>query len=283
MLTPPPGGKILVGGAREIAQPFVFILHGMAVHNVHHHGDAHRVGLVHKRLQFLGRAETAARREETAHVIAETSIIRMLLHSHYLDAVVAQALHAGQDIVAELDVGAHLLRVLRHADVALIDEQGVGGWLELGHLPLVGILGSPCLRAEYLGVGILHHAVCPGGNALAVSAVPMDTQLEQAAMPEGLVLDLYFPVSRLCHTPHGMLGHLLPPVEVTYHIDACGVGGPLTQHPAVCHTVQTEIEIAVRKVGETAVRAGEMLLARKHVLVPAIDGICVFCQTGIIP
>ena len=249
MLTPVSLAEILARVAGKVAQPLVLILHGMAVYDVHDHGNAHRVSLVDERLQFLRRAETAAGSEETAHMIAETAIVRVLLHCHNLYAVVTLMSYARQYIVAELDIAAHLLLVLGHSDVALIDEQGISGRLELGLLPLIRLLGSPCLGAEYLGLGILHHAIDPRRNALSLSTVPMHVQLEEAAVLEGLVLNLNLPVSCLAHTLHGKLGALLPSVEVTHYVDVGSVGSPFAQYPtAVVLAVQSEIEIAVGKL-----------------------------------
>ena len=46
MLTPVSLAEILARVAGKVAQPLVLILHGMAVYDVHDHGNAHRVSLV---------------------------------------------------------------------------------------------------------------------------------------------------------------------------------------------------------------------------------------------
>ena len=216
-------------------------------------------------------------------MIAETAIVRVLLHCHNLYAVVTLMSYARQYIVAELGIAAHLLLILGHSDVALIDEQGISGRLELGLLPLIRLLGSPCLGAENLGLGVLHHAIDPRRNALSLSTVPVHAQLEEAAVLEGLVLNLNLPVSCLAHTLHGKLGALLPSVEVTHYVDVGSVGSPFAQYPtAVVLAVQSEIEIAVGKLREIAAWTCEMQLAGKHMLVSAVDGIGILSQVGVV-
>ncbi len=53
------GMEILVHGAVEASEAFVFVLDGMAVHDVHDHGDAAAVGVVDESFEVFGGAETA--------------------------------------------------------------------------------------------------------------------------------------------------------------------------------------------------------------------------------
>ena len=76
----------------------------------------------------------------------------MFLDGHDLYGIIASLDDAGQHLLAKLLVGAHFLALLRHADVALVDEQRVAAWLEALHAPLVGLLGCPHLGREYVGL-----------------------------------------------------------------------------------------------------------------------------------
>ena len=92
----------------------------------------------------------------------------MLLDGHDLNAIIAIGNDAWQYIVLKLSISAHLLGILSHSDVALVDEE----WIHLSPESL--LLPSvrswiPHLRREYLGLLILHHALCPGRYALAFS------------------------------------------------------------------------------------------------------------------
>lgn len=96
--------EILVGVASQIAQAFHFILNGMALHQVHDDSDTVLVGFINELFEFVGRTETAGSCKETAHVIAKTTIIRMFLKGHYLEAVVAFLNDTRQDILAKFIV-----------------------------------------------------------------------------------------------------------------------------------------------------------------------------------
>ena len=247
MLTAVTLAEILARVTGKVAQSLVFILHGMAVYDIHHHGDSHGVSLIDERLQLLGCAKTTAGSKEVAYMITETAIIRMFLYSHYLYAIVTLLSHTRQYIVAEFHIRAHLLLILSHTDMAFVDEQGIGIGFELICLPYIGLLGRPSLSTEYLCLGILHYTIDPCRYAFSLSTFPMNTQFEERAMLEGLVLNLYFPISRLRYTLHGKLGTLLPTIEVTYDEDFCCIGSPFTQYPPILFTVQAEIEIAIGK------------------------------------
>ena len=246
----------------------------MAVHDVHDDSYSHGVCLVDERLEFLGCAEAAAGCEEATYVVSEATIVRVFLYSHYLDAVVTELGNPGQHVVAELDVCAYLLCVLRHAYVALVYEEWRGLGLELVHLPLVFLLGVPYLYAEEVGVWILHYPVRPGRYALALSAVPMDAELEVSAMPEGLVLNLNLPVACAPYSLHGILGTFLPVVEVANHEDVDGVGCPLPEDPAVVGLVESEVQVAGCKVAERLLGiANQFALLLHGRVVPSLDGL----------
>ena len=57
-------------------------------------------------------------------MVAEGAVVGMLLYRHNLDGIIAVLDNARQHVHAELLIGANSLTVLRHADVALINQQG---------------------------------------------------------------------------------------------------------------------------------------------------------------
>ena len=270
--------EVLAGVAGKVCQAFHLILHSMAVHDVHDDSKAHAVRLVDEGFQLVGSAETGARSKEAADVVAEAAVIGMLLDGHYLNAVVAIGSHSGQDIVAELSIGADALLVLSHADVALVDEERVGSGAELLHLPLISLLGVPHLSAEDVCLFILHHSCSPCRYAFSLTAFPMHDELEEGAMAEGLVLDFQFPVAGAADASHGIAGTFLPSVEVAHHEDVDGIGSPFAQHPSVLGLVQAEVEVAAGKFIEVVCSACQLSHLASSFFVPAIDGIGIFCQ-----
>ena len=58
-------------------------------------------------------------------MIAERAIVGMFLYGHNLYAVIAILDDTWQHVLAELVIGAHLLGILTHTHMALVDEQRV--------------------------------------------------------------------------------------------------------------------------------------------------------------
>ena len=122
VFTPIAGIKILLGVAREIPQAFYFVLDGVALHQIHDNRHAFLVCRVNQLLQFFGSAEARRRSKEAGHMIPEGTIIRMLLNGHDLDTIVSVFDNSRKHILAKLIVGPDFLGILRHSDVALVDE-----------------------------------------------------------------------------------------------------------------------------------------------------------------
>ena len=82
-------------------------------------------------------------------MVAKRTVVRVLLDSHYLDAVVAIGNDSWQHILLKLSICAHFLSVLRHTDVAFVDEEWGSVRLESLLLPCVWFC-VPYLCREYL-------------------------------------------------------------------------------------------------------------------------------------
>ena len=78
-------------------------------------------------------------------MITEGAVIGVLLNGHNLNGVIAIFLYSRQDVLGELLVSAHLLGILCHTHVALIDEQRVSMGLEVLLLEDIRLLGVPHL------------------------------------------------------------------------------------------------------------------------------------------
>ena len=240
--------EVLVGRAIEEGKAVALVLHGVGVDDVHNDGQAHPVGGVNHRLEFLGRAEARASRVEARDVVAKAAVIGMLHNPHQLDGVVAGLLDAREDLLGELGVGAHALALLGHPHVRLVDERRAVRPHE-GVLPRIG-LGLPDLRGEEATLGVLHHAPDVGGQTLAAPAGPVHFQPEEL-----LVLDGLRRAGPLKDLPPGqalglVLGQQLPVREVPHQPNIGGVGGPLAEDPALGGLVQTVVLVGAGEGGQ---------------------------------
>ena len=123
MLVPIARIEELVGIAAEIAQSFHLILDGMRMYDVHDYCHTIFMCGVYHLLKVFRCTETARGSKERTDMIAKRTIVWMLLYGHHLYAVISVCHHPGQHILCKLLIGAHLLGILRHAHMALIDEQ----------------------------------------------------------------------------------------------------------------------------------------------------------------
>ena len=65
--------------------------------------------------------------EEVGHVVSKASIVSVLLDGHDLNGIVSEVPDPREHVLLELQVGAHLGLLARHAHVALVNAQI--GWL----------------------------------------------------------------------------------------------------------------------------------------------------------
>ena len=101
----------------------------------------------------------------------------MFLDSHNLYGVVSVGFNAGKHLILELGVGAHTLTLLRHANVAFVDEQRLGIGYKAFHFPFIWSFRSPHLSREYLGFLILHHTCSVCRNAHTGTPFPTHNHL----------------------------------------------------------------------------------------------------------
>ncbi len=243
------GIEILVGVTRKIGQPLHFVLHGVGMYNVHDDGNSQPVSLVYQPLQLLRSSETAARSEERADMIAERAVVRVLLHSHYLDGIVSIADNSRQDALAKLTVRAHFLLILRHTDVALVNQERLCLWTQRLRPPTVRSLGRPDLGRKDMRLLVLHHTIGPSRDALSFPSIPLDVHFVELSVAQCSGGKRQLPVFRVLYAMAAISIKFLPPAEVTHKTDACGMGCPLTEHPSPVRSVQPEVFMAIGKVG----------------------------------
>ena len=228
--------EVLVRITGKIAETFHLVLHCMRVNDIHNDSYAILMGCINERLEFLWGSETAAGSKEAANVVTEGSVVRMLLDSHDLNAVVTILYDTWQHVFLEFRVGAHLLGILSHAYVALVDEQRSGVRPEGLLLPLVR-LRVPYLRRENLGLLILNHTVSPCRDTLAFSTFPVHLHLEEITVLHCLFREFQLPVAGALDTLSTILRAFLPAVEISDEIDICSIWRPLAEHPSLLRLV----------------------------------------------
>ena len=266
--------KILGGVAGEVAEAFDFVLHSVALHHIHNYGDACLMRLVDELLQLFGRAEAGGRGEERTYVIAEAAVIGVLLNGHNLDAVVTLFDDARQHVFAKFVVSAHLFSILRHTDMAFVNQQRGGVGLERLFLKHIFLFGCPYLCAENLCVVVLHHAAAPCGNALAFAAFPVHFEFIEVLVFEGFCGELEFPVAGVFEALESIFLVFLPAVEIAYEINGRGIGRPFADYPTLFRLVQTEIQMTVGKFRERFLAGCEFVEFVEHMVVAALD--CAF-------
>ena len=174
----------------------------------------------------------------------------MLLDGHNLNAVVAVFDDTRQYIILEFGIGAHLLGIFAHSDMAFVDQEWIGLGFESLLFPFIR-LWSPHLCREYLRVLVLHNTLRPSWNTLAIASVPMDVHLIEISVFKSLGWQFQLPVSCSLNTFSLVFLVFLPIVEITNQVYFGSIGSPLAEHPASTRClVKSEIVVSTRKIGQ---------------------------------
>ena len=113
--------EILITRTIEVTETLEFVLHRMAMHEVHDDMHTSAVSIVDEGFEFIRRTEATAGRKEIRYMVSEGAVVRVLLDSHDLHAVITQLIDTRQHITTELLVRIHFLLFGTHADMALVD------------------------------------------------------------------------------------------------------------------------------------------------------------------
>ena len=252
VFTPTPGVKVLVIRSVEATEAFGFVLDRVAMHDVHDHSQAERMGVVDEVLQLFRGAEARGSGEETADMIAERAVIRVLLNGHDLDGVVSIVSHARQDVDPEFLERPRLLFLRSHAYMALIDEQWRCVRPKIIDAKLVLLRRVPNLGRKDLRHLILHHTSAPGGDAFTGASLPLHEELVQVAVVERVCGQCDLPIpSRTLEAMKAIILALLPAVKIADEVYRGRIGRPFPERPAsVCRAVKAEIEVSGCEVRE---------------------------------
>ena len=261
--------EVEVLAAVELAQAFRDVLDAVGVDDVHDHGDAEAMGLVHQGLELLRGPEAGAQGEEVGDLVAEGTVVGVLLEGHDLDHVVAELRDARQHVAAEIVEGGDFLLLRAHADVALVDE-GVRVLAGAPVLPAVRGLRGPDLGGEDLGLRVLDGAGHIGGDALPRPAGPLEVELVEVAVAEEHRGELELPVA-VADGLEAVAFRALPVVEVADEPDLRRVRGVLAEDPAAVRgAVEAVIDVVVDRIGEAAV-AGDVGARLRNLAVALVD------------
>jgi hypothetical protein len=167
------------------------------MNDVHNHSKPQPMSSINQCLQLIGSPETGGSGEETGYVISETSIIRMLLNSHNLDAVISFFSDTRKYLFAEFVIGPDFFLLLCHSDMAFINQQRIRAGLKRFLLEFIGFLRCPYLGAEYLGLFILNYTCSPSRNTLTLTTIPIYIQFIQVSMMDSIGRQVNFPIAVL--------------------------------------------------------------------------------------
>ena len=142
------------------------------MNDIHHHCNAKSMGIINQRLELLRSTEARAESKEVRYLIAERSVVRMLLESHDLKRIISQFGNLREHICSELLKSSHLLLLCSHTDMALIDKRMLA-LARLRILPFIFLERIPHLRAECLCVRVLNSPCHICRDALSTAAFPL--------------------------------------------------------------------------------------------------------------
>ena len=269
---------IEIQGLRSVeeSESLSLIVDRVRMYDIHDHRDAEAMGIIDQGLELLRSTETRTQGKEVCDLIAERSIIRMLLKGHDLKGVISQLGHLRKHILAEFLECTDLLLLRSHADMAFIDKR-MRPLSRLSVLPLVGLERIPHLSAECLGVRILYSPGHIGRKPLGSAALPLYVKLVKRAVVKEHGRKHYLPVSASQRLEGISLG-TFPVVELSDEIYLRRIRSPLTENPvSLSVTMKSVIHVVVHALGKRASHRESVLELKDH-LMPAVNHLLVRLQ-----
>ena len=181
-------------------------------------------------------------------MITETSIIRMFLYRHNLNAIIAILDYTRQNIESKLIIGSNLLCILGHADMTLVNKEWIGFRYKRFLFPFVRLFRIPDLGGENLRFFILNDATSPCRDTLSLATFPIDMHLIEVAMIYAVFRQFQLPIAGTFDALASILGTFLPFIKVTYQINVSSIGSPFAEHPAFFKFMQSVIFMSISKV-----------------------------------
>ena len=146
------------------------------MHQVHDDCNAMLMGFINELLEFIGSATTRRRSKKVGDVVAKRAVIGMLLDGHYLNTIITVCNDARKDVFAEFIVGAYFLSILRHTNMAFIDEEWAFAWFKILLFEGIRLLRCPNLCRENFCLFVLHHTSGIRRDTLTLSTFPINVE-----------------------------------------------------------------------------------------------------------
>ena len=144
------------------------------MNQVHNHPKAQIMGGVDKPFECLGGSEPGRRRKKAGNLVAERSVVGMLLDGHELECVVSGCGDPRQNMLGEFIKRPRPLPFLGHAHMALVNKNRIRRYLEIPILPDIRVRRMPDLGIENQRVGILDHTPGIGGYPVSLAPRPVN-------------------------------------------------------------------------------------------------------------
>ena len=180
-------------------------------------------------------------------MIAEASIIRMLLNSHNLDTVVTVGCNTWQYVFAEFVISTNLFGILCHTYVAFVNHQRTYVGVEYFLLEFIRFCRIPYLCAEYLGLIILHYTSSPCRNSLTFATIPAYQHLVKVTMMQRIFRKTNFPVIGTSQTFQFIACCRFPVRKITDKINFLSIRCPFTEYPFRTFEMQSVIKVSTSK------------------------------------
>ncbi len=148
-------------------------------------------------------------------------------------------------------------------------------------MPGIGLLRRPDLRRENLCLLILHDALAPRRDALALAARPLHLHLVEITMLHGIGRQLQLPIARIPDLLAAVMLLLLPAVEIADEEDIQRMWRPLAEHPAVLRPMQAVVLMPVREIRQAALAARQLPDFPHRMVVSPADRILIRLQPRI--
>ena len=235
--------EILVRITGKVTQTFHFVFHRMRMDNIHNNGNTHLMSSIDQCFQLIGSTKAGRSCKKAGNMITKTTIIRMFLNSHNLNTVIAFLRYTRKYFFAEFIVSTNLFLPLCHSDMTFINQQRVSSRLECFFLELIWFFRCPDLCTEYLSLFILYYTCSPGRNTFTLSAIPINVQLIQVSVLNGICRKIDFPIT-IFQFFQLISRFLFPIIECTHHIDMSSIRCPFTERPSFGSAMQAKVKIA---------------------------------------
>ena len=205
------------------------------------------MGFINQIFQIIWLAIPAGGGKEIRHLVAERSIVRMLLNCHQLNRIVAIFDDARDDIIGEFAVSAYATFLLRHTDMRLVNQQLlIFLRFEFFIRPAESLIRRPNFRYETTGGFILHDARSVKWDTVKTATVAAHLDFHFLAMFQRIATFEFNLPDTVIQTRH-RVRTAIPVIEVANQMHRICARRPLTVNPAIICARKTKVHVAIRE------------------------------------